>query len=211
MALGAANDFPACSARSTPASASWYCERAVSGQQHLFPGGDEIGDEVVDRADLVVGHALHAAGDGAVPGVEHLAPAGVEHRRDEPARVPERVRHEVEAGDADDGDPERLGHRLGGGHADPEAGEQAGPEAHRDRRESCDSSTSSCRHRYSIAGREVLGVAPAVPEPQLADDVAVGADRHAHLGRGRVEAEEHHVELRVTGSSAGSSRRAPLP
>ena len=49
--------------------------------------------------------------------------------------VAQRVGDEVEARDPDDGDSQRLRHHLRRGHADAQPREQAGPDAHRDRRQ----------------------------------------------------------------------------
>ena len=96
-------------------------ERAVADQQHLLAAGDQLGGQLVGRADLGLGEPLHAAGHLAVERGEHLAPAGVDHRGDEPGAEPGREREQVEARDADHRHPERLGDRLAGGDADPEA------------------------------------------------------------------------------------------
>ncbi len=75
----------------------------------------------------------------------------------------QRIRDQVEARHRDDRDAQRLRHHLGGGHPDAEAGEEAGPDVDRDRRELPE------RHVELTAqvldrGGELLGVTPTTGE-----------------------------------------------
>ena len=99
-------------------------QRTVADAQHVLAPREQIGDELVDRADPRLGDLLHPAGHLAVHRVEHLALAGVDHRHDDAVGVPARERQQVERRDADHRDPQRLGDRLGRRQPDAHPGEQ---------------------------------------------------------------------------------------
>ena len=102
-------------------------------------------DEVVGRADLVLGDALHAAGHRAV--AARRTPRGGGRRAPattSAARVAQRVRDEVEArAPATTGMRSAWAMHLGRRHADAQPGEQAGADADRDRRRAGRASTPS--------------------------------------------------------------------
>ena len=86
-------------------------QRAVAAQQRLLAARLELGDEIVGRADLVLGRALHTARHRSVQRVVQLVAAGVDRGNHERARVPQRVREQIEARNGNHRDAQRLRER----------------------------------------------------------------------------------------------------
>jgi hypothetical protein len=140
----------------------------------------------------VLGHPLHTARHGLVPRREHLVATRVEHRHDQPRRVAQGVRDEIEAGHADHGDAQGLGHHLGRRHADAQPGEESRADAHGDGREVTEVD-SALAAQVVDGGRELLGMTAPARELHGAEHRATLADGHRHLRRRRVEREDQHV------------------
>ena len=112
-------------------------------------------------------------------------------------------------GIADHRDAQRLRHHLGGGDADPQAGEQPGPDARPRSRRGGRASTPARAHRYSIAGASCSAwrrpAGRAAPSPEHAR-----RRRRARPttcgGRGVDREEQHHVSLPA--ATATRARRA---
>jgi len=166
--------------------------RAVAGDEHLVASRRELSGQFAGSADLVVGLPLEATRHAAVERVEDLAPAGVDGRDHESGGVAERVGHQVERRHADHGDPEGLREDLGRGHADPQTGEEAGPDPHAHGRDRVECDPRAPAHLLD-RGNELLGVTTARGKVDLGDRRTVASDRDAHTGGRGVESEEVHV------------------
>ncbi len=87
---------------------------------------------------------------------------------------------------------ERQGAR--GDQTDPEPGERAGPDAHRDRGEVLPHDAGVGHHRLDQRG-QLLAVLHPLLGAALGDDVLAVVEGDGHEGRGRVEGEQHASEV----------------
>ena len=170
--------------------------RPVADAQRLLAAGEEVGDELVDRPDTRRDDLLQTAGHLAVHGVEDLALAGVDHRHDDAVGAAVRERQQVERGDADHRDPQRLGERLAGRQPDAHPGEQAGSDVDGDEPELVEADVGLGADEVDRR-RDDLGVAAAAPDLEQGDDALVPAERHADLLGRRLDAEDQHVTAHV--------------
>ena len=108
--------------------------RAVADEEELLARRQELGREVVGRADPALAQPLDAAGDLPVERVEELAPAGVDGGDDQLGVKRTGKASRSRLGTPIIGTPRACASGLGRGDADPQAGEQARARGRRRRR-----------------------------------------------------------------------------
>ena len=179
-------------------------QRAVADAQRFLAAGEQVGDELVDRADPGRRHLLHAARHLAVHRVEHLALAGVDHRHHDPVGAAVREGEQIERRDADHRQAEGEGEGLARGEADPHPGEQARSDVDGDHTELVEPDVGLRAHEVD-GGSQDLGVPPPARDLEHRDHALVAAERHADLlGRG-LDAERQHRALDVFNQSLTAS------
>ena len=157
---------------------------AVADQEALLAGGEQLGRQVVGRAQLGPAQALHAPRHLAVEGVEELVASSVDGGHDESGGVAGREREQVEALDPDHRHAQRMGQRLARGQPDPEPGEQPGADIDRDHADLGQLDAGLPADEVDLRG-EALGVAPAPRRVGRGEHPLVTADGAAHLDRRR--------------------------
>ena len=133
--------------------------RPVAHHESLAALGHDLRHHVVRGVDRRLADPLHPTEHAVIAGVEHLAAAGVDHRRDDAAAVAQPVGDEVEALDRHHRHPQRVGDRYCGGNPHPQAGVEPGSDIHGHRGEVTQRHIGVAAGRLDL-GSEKLGVAP---------------------------------------------------
>src|SRR5262245_12824281 len=152
------------------------------------------------------GEALQPARDLAVHRVEQFAAAGIDRGDDLPLREPHGEREQVEAGDADHGDAQRLRERLGRCDADAQSGEQTRSEIDGDATDLAE--VDSRLPADEVDGRrQVLRVTLAARRMRLREHTLVPAHGSTDLHRARLDAEDQQPAAPIEGDTHSDSTR----
>src|SRR5437016_1682350 len=184
----------------------------VTDREHIAGQGLHIRGQMPRRRHRVLRVAHNATRDRAVGGAEHLAATGVHDGKDSTARESDRVRHRVEAREAQDHGPRDLGEGLGRLHADPQAREQPRADADRDATDPPEVDPRPRQEPFQGRGNRFLAGATEDLDPP--EDLLLGADRDGDLRGRRLDGDDDHGSslhgpVTATSSSARSTHEGP--